>query len=316
MDSKALRGRVDLRVDRGTLVPKQITSFEPVFVDENLAQVNSNVSEDRAMLKKILLLSAIGVGSTIAFAGTGAWSYMKCGVRTASDTVRDSVPINWEIKRARQMIEDLKPEIARNLQVVAREEVGVQRLASEIKTKETQLAKSRSDIMRLKGDLESGSVKFVYAGRSYSQGQVKEDLSNRFKQFQVHEETTTKLNQVLSAREKNLEAARRKLDGMLAAKRELEVEVENLQARMTMVEVAQTTSPVSIDDSHLSSTRQLLDDIRTRIDVAERMSVSEGALDGIIQLDEPSSENLLEEIADYFGEGRAEVESLVSVQGL
>ncbi len=167
------------------------------------------------------------------------------------------------------MIEDLKPEIARNLQVVAREEVGVQRLASEIKAKEEQLAKSRSDIMRLlKGDLESGSVRFVYAGAaSYSVNQVKEDLSNRFKQFQVHEQTTSKLNQVLSAREKNLDAARRKLDSMLAAKRELEVEVENLQARMTMVEVAQTSSPVALDDSHLSSTRQLLDDIRTRIDV-------------------------------------------------
>ena len=285
-------------------------------MDENLAQVNSNVSEDKAMLKKILILSAVGVGSTIALASTGAWSYMKCGYRTASDSVRDSVPIDWEIKRARQMIEDLKPEIAQNLQVIAREEVGVQRLATEIKAKETQLSKSRGDIMRLKGDLESGSVKFVYAGRSYSQVQVKEDLSNRFKQFQIHEETTSKLNQVLSAREKNLDAARRKLDGMLAAKRELEVEVENLQARVTMVEVAQTTSPVSLDDSHLSSTRQLLDDIRTRIDVAERLVASEGSLEGTIQLDEPASENLLEEIADYFGEGRAEVESLVSVQGL
>lgn len=264
------------------------------------------------MLKKILILSAVGVGSTIALASTGTWSYMRTGFRTASNSVRESVPIDWEIKRARQMIEDLKPEIANNLQVVAREEVGVQRLAAEIKAKETLLAKSRNDIMRLKGDLESGSVRFVYAGRTYSGDQVKEDLSNRFKQFQVHEETTNKLNQVLAAREKNLDAARRKLDGMLAAKRELEVEVENLQARVTMVEVAQTNSPVSIDDSHLSSTRQLLDEIRTRIDVAERMVASEGALEGTIQLDEPTSPKLLEEIADYFGNGRAEVESLVS----
>lgn len=267
------------------------------------------------MLKKIVILSAVGLASTAAIASTGAWSYMRTGIRSASESVRESVPITWEIKRARQMIQDLKPEIARNLQIVAREESGVQRLASEIKSKEDQLAKSRGDIMRLKGDLESGSVRFVYAGRSYTEVQVKEDLSNRFKQFQVHEETTAKLNQVLVAREKNLEAARRKLDSMLAAKRELEVEVENLQARMTMVEVAQTSSPVSIDDSHLSSTRQLLDDIRTRIDVAERMVASEGALEGTIQLDEPASEDLLDEIADYFGEGRAEIESLVSAEG-
>ncbi len=264
------------------------------------------------MLKKFFILSAVGVAGLIGLAGTGALSYVRMGYHSASDAVRDSVPIEWELKHARQMIEDLKPEISKNLQVVAREEAGVKRLADEIQTKENLLAKSRSDIMRLKGDLESGSVKFVYAGRTYTEDQVKEDLSNRFKQFQVHEQTTTKLNQVLAAREKNLDAARRKLDSMLAAKRELEVEVENLQARMTMVEVAQTASHVAIDDSHLSDTRRLLENIRTRIDVAERLVASEGALEGTIPLDEETSPSLLKEIADYFGEGRAEVESLVS----
>ncbi len=264
------------------------------------------------MFKKLFILSAVGVGSVIALVGTGAISYLRMGYHSASNAVRESVPIEWEIKHARQMIEDLKPEISKNLQVVAREEAGAKRLSEDIQSKETQLAKARNDIMRLKGDLESGSVKFVYAGRSYSEDQVKDDLSNRFKQFQVHEQTASKLNQVLLAREKNLEAARRKLDGMLAAKRELEVDVENLQARMTMVEVAQTASHVAIDDSHLSDTRRLVDDIRTRIDVAERLVASEGVLEGSIQLDEEVSSSLLEEIADYFGEGRAEVESLVS----
>ena len=266
------------------------------------------------MCKKLTKLGILGILGAVAIASTGAWSYVKTGVSTASQSIRDSVPVDWEIKRARQMIEDLKPEIRKNLEIVTREEIGVKRLAEEIDTKETQLAKSRNEIMRLKGDLESGSVRFVYAGRSYSQDQVRDDLGNRFKQFQVHEQTTNKLSQILTARQKNLDAARRKLDEMLAAKRELEVEVENLQARLTLVEVAQTSSPVSVDDSHLSQTRQLLDEIRTKIDVAEQIVASEGALEGTIQLDDPTSPDLLNEIADYFGEGRAEVETLVSVE--
>lgn len=264
------------------------------------------------MFKKLALITVLGTGSAIALAATGAWSYVRTGVHTASESVRDNVPIEWEIKRARQMITDLKPEIERNVRVVAREEVAVEHLSEEITAKETLLAKSRNDIMRLKGDLETGSVHFVYAGRNYSEDQVREDLSNRFKQFQVYEQTTDKLKQVLAAREKNLDAARRKLDGMLAAKRELEVEIENIQARLTMVEVAQTTSAVALDDSQLSGARKVLDELRTRIDVAERMVASEGALEGTIQLEEPTSSDLLNEIADYFGEGRAEVESLVS----
>ena len=268
------------------------------------------------MFKKLAIYSLAGAAGLGAIASTGAWTYVKTGVTACSDTVRDSVPIEWEIKRARQMIEDLEPEIKKNLQIVAREEVAVRRLGSEIDTKESQLAKSREDIFRLKSDLESKQsstklVKFVYAGRTYSEQQVRDDLENRFKQFKVHEQTTDKLTEVLDARQRNLDAAKQKLDEMLSAKRELEVEIENLQARLTMVEVAQTSNPVSIDDSHLSSTRQLLDEIRTRIDVAEQMSTSDGGLQGTIPLDSPESSDVLEDLAAYFGQAPSDVEVVV-----
>ncbi len=268
------------------------------------------------MCKKLVFWGLAGLLGTVMVAGTGAWSYVKTGYRTASESVRNSVPVQFEIKRAKEMIKDLKPEIQHNMQIVAREEVEVQRLGQEIQSKEERLAKSRDEIMRLKDDLESGSVRFVYAGRSYSQDQVKEDLAHRFDQFKVFEKTTEALNKSLHARERNLDAARRKLDGMLSAKRELEVQVEELQARLTMVEAAQTHTSVNLDDSQLNAARQLLDEIRTRIDVEERVNASQGALEGTIQLDEPTNPELLDDIADYFGEGRAEVETLVSSQGL
>lgn len=270
------------------------------------------------MFKKLAMVGILGVVGAAALLATGSWSYVKTGVHSAHQSVRDSVPIKWEIKRARDMISELQPEIRRNAEIVAREEVAVKRLSEEIGNKETLLSKGRSDIMRLKGDLESasqsGSVHFTYKGRKFSEQQVREDLSNRFKQFQVHEQTMDKLKQVLSARQRNLEASSRKLEGMLAAKRELEVEIENIQARLTLVEVAQTNSPIALDDSQLSSTRKLLDEIGTRIDVAERMIASEGALQGSIDLDETTSPELIDEISDYFGDGRSDVERLVSAQ--
>jgi hypothetical protein len=60
----------------------------------------------------------------------------------------------------------------------------------------------------------------------------------------------------------------------------------------------------------------LLDEISTRIDVAERMAASEGALEGSIPLEEVTTSDILQEITDYFGEGRAEVEALVSAESL
>jgi hypothetical protein len=57
-----------------------------------------------------------------------------------------------------------------------------------------------------------------------------------------------------------------------------------------------------------------LDDIRTRIDVAERLVTSEGALEGTIPLDEEAPVDLIDQITDYFGEGREEVEALVNTK--
>lgn len=264
------------------------------------------------MCKKFVVVGVVAAVAAVVVS-SGAWSYIRTGVKTAHQSVKDSVPIEWEISRARQMIADLEPEIKKNLEIVTKEEIGVERLAEEIQEKETVLAQSRDTILRLKTDLESGSVRFVYAGRNYSQDQVKEDLAGKFEQFKVYEQSTQKLNQVLLAREKNLEAARLKLEEMLSARRSLEVEIENLQARLTMVELAQTSSPVALDDSTLSETRKLLDEIETRIDVQERLSTEQGMLQGGIQIEETTtSPDLLTEISTHFGEEMAEVETLLS----
>jgi hypothetical protein len=97
---------------------------------------------------------------------------------------------------------------------------------------------------------------------------------------------------------------------MLAVKRQLEIEVENLQARLTMVQVAQTAGSLTINDSGLSQTRQLLDDIATRIDVAEKVSDSEGLMQGSIPLDETAPSDILDQISNYFDDAETSFESV------
>jgi chromosome segregation ATPase len=263
------------------------------------------------MIKKIVLGSLLAGGCGMAVMGTSAYSYLKTGVSSLQQGIKDQIPVEVEIKRARDMISNLKPEIAHNLQVIAREEVEVARLDRELRHKSESLSKARQDILRLKDDIADRPTKLVYAGRKYTEEQVREDLHHRFKQFQTQEATIGKLEKILAARGKNLDAARRKLDEMLAAKRQLEIEVENLQARLTMVQVAETASGISLNDSQLSRTRGLLDEIASRIEVAERLVDSEGVYQGNIPLDEPVPEDIVNQVTDYFGEGRAEVEDLV-----
>ena len=253
-------------------------------------------------MKKCLAAGALGLLGLGAVASTGAWSYVKTGVRTASTSVRDSMPVDWEIKRARQMIDELDPEIQDNMLKVTRERVEVRKLAEQIADKTQLLSKSRSDIMRLRDDLESGSTRFVYDKINYSEDQVRDELRRRFAQYTAHDATNQKLEKILAARQKNLTAATAKLDEMLAAKNELEVRIEELEARLTLVGVAEASSSITVDNSLLSKTQELLDEIGTKIEVKEQLVASAGAMQGSINLDDEAAPELLDEIASYFGE--------------
>jgi hypothetical protein len=120
------------------------------------------------------------------------------------------------------------------------------------------------------------------------------------------------LKEMHGARQRSLEAAREKLEGMLAAKRQLEVDVEHLEARLKMVEAAQTTSDYNFDDSQLSRAKELIGGLRTRLEVAERMVNSEGYFHDEIPLSEPAPENITDEVAEYFGEGQASMAGAIA----
>ena len=144
---------------------------------------------------------------------------------------------------------------------IAREKVDVARLEKHKAETDARLAKAQNDIQRLTEDLRGGGEMFTYGGHTYTSVQVKNDLSNRFKRYKTRTETAEKLEQMLAARKASLNAGHERMEAMLSAKSQLEVEVENLQARLASLRVAQTNSELSLDDSQLSRTRQLLDDI-------------------------------------------------------
>jgi chromosome segregation ATPase len=268
-----------------------------------------------AMLKKMILAGgAVTMLSGLSL-GTPLWSYGRCATSWLTETASDAVPLEWEMKRARQMIEDLKPEIAKNAKQIAREKIEVAKLERQVAQVDEAIAKTQSDIERLSVDLRRGHNEYTYAGKTYTSVAVKEDLNNRFNRFKTRRETAEKLHQMLSAREASLRSAADRMDAMLASKSQLEVEVENLQARIGSLRVAQTSSELSLDDSHLSKTRQLLDEIATRIDVEEETVAVDTEYFGEIDLEETASEDLLDEISAYLGRPNQDAnESVASIQ--
>jgi len=262
------------------------------------------------MIKKMLFVSGGLVLAGVVLLGTGVRSYLRTSGGYVKQAVHDTVPIEFQIDRARDMIRNLTPEVRKNLQVIAREEVEVNGLEERIARAKERLAREKSQIMRLTDDLAEAKSDYTYAGRTYTTEQVKTDLANRFHRYKTGDATLASLEQIHAARLQGLQAARQRLEGMLAAKRQLEVEVENLDARRQMIAAAETTSQFHFDDSQLGRVKELITDLRTRLDVADQMVQAETEFHPEIPLDEPAPENVLEQVSEYFARGTTDQASL------
>jgi phage shock protein A len=214
--------------------------------------------------------------------------------------VRNAVPIEFQIDRARQMIADLEPEVRRNMHIIAKEEAELEQLQRQIQAAESRAGKDKEQILTLKTDLVGGQSVFRYAGRSYSRDQVKVDLANRFKRFKTGQATLESLRRVCDARGRSLQAAREKLEGMRAAKRQLVVEVENLEAQRQMVDAAKTTANYQFDDSSLGRVKELIADLQVRLETERKMVDAEVNYPDEIPLDEVAPEDIVDQVAQYF----------------
>lgn len=252
------------------------------------------------MCRRLLITAAaVSLFSVFSF-GQTTRSYFKTSWNDVASTVHAAVPVDFEIRRARTMLADLAPEVRENMLTIAKEEAAITKLAEQIAEHEHRQEKDKGEILKLSADLETGKPAFRYAGREYSSDEVRTDLSRRLARHKTADETLAKLQAQLAARRQGLAAAHDKMNGLLAAKRQLEVEVEQLDARRMMIDAAQTTSRLALDDGALSRTKQLVADLQARLDVDERIVAAEvEPLDEIPVGDD--AEDVVEQVAKYFG---------------
>ncbi len=258
------------------------------------------------MIKKALIGTGIAAAlGTFAF-GTSAVSYMRMGVHEAREAVRSEIPVEFEIKRAKQEVERIVPEIEHCMHVIAEQQYDLEQRSSEIARRDADLGRQKDAILALRSDLDTGRGQFVYAARRYSAGDVREDLARRFERFKLAEDGLKRDRQVVDARTKALRANEEKLDNMLAAKKDLTVQIENLEARLNAVRAAEAVSDLKIDDNQLARAKELIRDLDKKIGTREVLLNSEGRFTGEIPVEADRKEKATEDVEGavdaYFGD--------------
>ena len=257
------------------------------------------------MIRKTLFGTAILVGLGALVFGRDVFSYARTCGSSVRDAVKSEVPIDFEVERARKMIETLVPDIRHSMHIIAEQQVDIEHLTAEMDRKSEELGSQKRAILALREDLTSGNSTFRYASRTYTADDVKRDLATRFERFKVAEETFQRHDQILRAREKALAANQKKLEGMLVSKQDLEVQIEQLEARMKALQAAETVSTLELDHSQLARAKKLIRELNKQLDVKERVLDAEGKFTGLIPVESKagaeSSADIALRIDEYFG---------------
>jgi chromosome segregation ATPase len=257
------------------------------------------------MLKKIFIGSAIAVGLATFVFGRDAVSYLRTGCRNVQKAVKAEVPVEFEIERAKTLVDQLVPDIRQCMHVIAEQQVDIEHLTVAVARRENELGKQKDAMFALKADLSSGKSTFTYASHKFTSADVKRDLANRFERYKSAEEMLAADHKILAAREQTLVANREKLDGLMQAKKELEVKLEQLQARLHTVKAAEAVSQLAIDDSNLSHARKLIDDLNKQLDVKQRVLDAEAKFTGMIPVEKSTANvpvDIDQQIDAYFAQ--------------
>ena len=231
------------------------------------------------MILKIAKYGLVGVAGTAliggAMFGSDLCSYATSSGRAVRSAVRETVPIAFELRRARDMVGDLGPEIQACVRQVARQEVEIAALRQETERSRTGLQAERARVQGLRDALGSKDGTYVFHGIRYTRDQVKDDLTRRFDLLKEAEAVLAGKERLLQNRERSLAAAVQALDRTRTQRAVLEGQIATLETQHQLLTSASAGTASSIDDGKLAQAQRMLAKVKTELDVAERVLAHE-----------------------------------------
>lgn len=254
----------------------------------------------------------------VALLGTNLSSYLRTTTKAAQEAVQNSVPVEFELRRASDMIEAILPELQTQVRMIAQEEVEIAALETDIADSQKRLTSEKTTLSSLRGKMDVVQVSYRVHGRQVGREELTDQLHQRFERFKQGELALVSKQRLLEKRHDGLHAALTMLDKMRNRKSELERKVEALAAQHRLVQAASIESGTLIDGSQLSEADQLLQQIETRLAVAQRVLTYEEDLFATSATEAMvNEEQLLSDVDDYFSDAKAsEGEHAAVVVGL
>lgn len=257
---------------------------------------------------KWLLISGLAAGGLgYATFGTDLGSYLGTAVEDVQSGLQESIPVEFELKRAEKLIGEIEPEIQKCRKDLAQAEVELDELSRQVADLTEVVAAEEVQLTRLAAEAKA---------RGEGLPRVRKLTLQRL--FDSHRSNTA----ILSAKRKMIDrqgetvaAARQRLKAVWNERARLDDLVGYLKTQKAALDAQAVRSRIDLDDSALGEAREVLARVQKRLDVTQRMLDQEHLPDGSMA-DLDTGRDLLAEVESYLKdpeEWRGEVPAAVGL---
>lgn len=241
------------------------------------------------------LLVGVGFGLT----GKNVFGYLRSSSNMIQKSVKDAIPVELELQRARDLLGDLVPEIKSNLKDVVAEEVEIADLERELSEQREAIDTERARVRKLRTALKTQQVSYQFANHSYTRGEVVNELKRRFEQLKTAEMLVDGKENLLNKRRSSLAAAQKKLEKTRLARIDLDAQIESLEAQFRLIQAQSSTSDLEFDASKLTELQGVIKDLKKRLQVAERVLARDAEFIEVIPVETQSEDSIVGSVDAY-----------------
>src|SRR5579871_2089041 len=128
------------------------------------------------MLWKAIKLGAITTGGAAILGGlclgSDLGSYVRTSFHEVRASVKDNIPIEFELRRARDLLDGVEPELHQNIRLVAEQEVEIANLKNDLRDGQQNLTAEKQRIEKLRNCLAGEQTSFEFGGLDFTRPQL------------------------------------------------------------------------------------------------------------------------------------------------
>ena len=191
------------------------------------------------------------------------------------DSVEEQMPLEVEIERARRRTAELMTVSLKQREIVVRQSIDADNLRNEITKAEKKQAEQKKELLALRMQLAGSEATYTgNPGEDVVPSSTKRlTLEAAFENYQMADATLDARREVLRIRSQTLLDAQKELRTVEETRKQLQLQVENLVARLELLRAKSGTGGSTVDKESLAQSAFQL----RRLD--DRLKFMEGMLD-------------------------------------